>query len=85
MALPNIIINFLACAVLGQFMLFLLVTYAFEDKIIKEIITGPDKIKNIWKKKARISLVVSSFMETDEYRDVMAKIKAHSPVLAGQQ
>lgn len=68
-AVKVILCIFTLINILGSFL-----SNIVQDKIYQELIKSDKKIKYIWSKKSRAALLVSDYIETDEYNNLRTKL-----------
>lgn len=65
----------MACLVLLQYAVYLFITTIPKDKHYDEVMLSPNKLKTLWKKKARFGTLITEFSETSEFQKLWAEIK----------
>lgn len=68
-AVKVILCVFTLINILGSFL-----SSVVEDKSYKELIKSDKKMKYLWSKKGRAALLVTDYMETDEYNNLKTKL-----------
>lgn len=68
-------VKLVSCFILIQYAIYLFVTTIPRDKHYDEVMVSPNKLKTLWKKKARFGALVTEFSETPEFQKIWTDAK----------
>lgn len=71
----KVIITYFTMVAAFMYASALFIRHAMQDKMFADAVTSGDFSGFVWKKKARIALMVDEFRDTDEYKSVMKLIE----------
>jgi hypothetical protein len=69
----DVIVRSISCCLLVIEMISVFLFSLIEDKSYEELIKSESKLKYIWSKKSRITLLFTDFLDTEKYAELKKK------------